>query len=245
MSAAAAAAAAGGGGGNDGMAEVDIIIDKLLTVRGARPGKPVQLAEAEIRMLCLKAKDVFMQQSMLLELEAPIKICGDIHGQYYDLLRLFEYGGFPPDANYLFLGYVANWGGVEWVGECGAAGWKEMDGWTNIPTYGLTHPPSQNTKQGLRGPRKAILGNHLPPPRLQNQVSPPIHPCSSTPHSNRLSSVHPPTHPPIPTYRYPENFFILRGNHECASINRIYGFYDECKRRYNIKLWKVGGWVGE
>lgn len=38
---------------------------------------------------------------------------------------------------------------------------------------------------------------------------------------------------------YPENFFILRGNHECASINRIYGFYDECKRRYNVKLWRT------
>lgn len=39
--------------------------------------------------------------------------------------------------------------------------------------------------------------------------------------------------------KYPENFFMLRGNHECSSINRIYGFYDECKRRYSIKLWKT------
>ena len=38
--------------------------------------------------------------------------------------------------------------------------------------------------------------------------------------------------------KYDENFFILRGNHECGSINRIYGFFDECKKRYNVKLWK-------
>jgi len=38
--------------------------------------------------------------------------------------------------------------------------------------------------------------------------------------------------------KYPDNFFMLRGNHECASITRIYGFYDDCKRRYNIQTWK-------
>ena len=79
---------------------------RLLTalVRGSRPGKTVNLTEAEIRGLCTKSREIFLSQPILLELEAPLKICGDVHGQYYDLLRLFEYGGFPPDANYLFLG---------------------------------------------------------------------------------------------------------------------------------------------
>ncbi|KAK9902662.1 hypothetical protein WJX75_001826 [Coccomyxa subellipsoidea] len=83
---------------------LDDVIDRLLEVRAGRPGKQVQLTEQEIRHLCLTAKEIFMSQPNLLELEAPIKICGDIHGQYSDLLRLFEYGGFPPEANYLFLG---------------------------------------------------------------------------------------------------------------------------------------------
>ena len=50
--------------------------------------------------------------------------------------------------------------------------------------------------------------------------------------------------------KFPENFFLLRGNHECANVTRgtspletqlmiVYGFYDECKRRTNIKTWKT------
>lgn len=144
--------------------DIDNIIEKLLSVRGERPGKQVLLTEDEIRNLCILCRDIFIKQPILLELEAPIKIVGDIHGQYYDLLRLFEYGGFPPEANYLFLGdYVDR-------------GKQSLETICLLMAYKI---------------------------------------------------------------KYPENFFILRGNHECASINRIYGFYDECKRRYNIRLWKT------
>ncbi len=48
-------------------------------VRGNRPGKPVQLQEYEIKYLCTKAREIFINQPILLELEAPIKICGTHH----------------------------------------------------------------------------------------------------------------------------------------------------------------------
>ena len=114
----------------------------------------MQMTENEVRGLCLKSREIFLQQPILLELEAPLKICGDIRGQYTDLLRLFEYGGFPPESNYLFLGDYVDRGKQSLESICLLLAYK---------------------------------------------------------------------------IKYPENFFLLRGNHECASINRIYGFYDECK----------------
>jgi len=143
--------------------QLDEVLRKCLEVKGGKAGKLVQNDDLNLRSLCTIARNVFLEQSPFLELEAPICICGDIHGQYYDLLRLFEYGGFPPTANYLFLGdYVDR-------------GKQSLETITLLLSYKV---------------------------------------------------------------KFPENFFMLRGNHECASITRIYGFYDECKRRYSIKLWK-------
>ncbi|CAE7611013.1 gsp-2 [Symbiodinium pilosum] len=144
--------------------DVDRILGQLLEVRHTRPLKLVQLTEVEISSLCFLSREVFMDQPILLELGCPLKICGDVHGQYSDLLKLFECGGFPPEANYLFLGDYVDRGKQSLETICCLLAYK---------------------------------------------------------------------------VKFPENFFLLRGNHECASINRIYGFYDECKRRYSIRLWKT------
>ena len=64
----------------------------------------VPLTETEIKLLIRKCKAILQQQPTFLELGSPISILGDIHGQYFDLLRLFDYGGYPPSSNYLFLG---------------------------------------------------------------------------------------------------------------------------------------------
>lgn len=73
---AAAPAAGGQGGGSMDGALLDDIIRRLLEVRTARPGKQVQLSESEIRQLCTVSREIFLNQPNLLELEAPIKICG-------------------------------------------------------------------------------------------------------------------------------------------------------------------------
>jgi len=56
--------------------DVDKIIEKLLEVKDKKPGRQVNLTENEIRGLCLKAREIFISQPILIELEAPIKICG-------------------------------------------------------------------------------------------------------------------------------------------------------------------------
>lgn len=64
--------------------DLDSIIDRLLEVRGSRPGKQVQLLETEIRYLCTKSREIFISQPILLELEAPIKVCALAFLSHYE-----------------------------------------------------------------------------------------------------------------------------------------------------------------
>ncbi|KAL1391111.1 serine/threonine-protein phosphatase PP-Z [Phyllosticta capitalensis] len=145
--------------------DIDDMITRLLDAGySAKVTKTVCLKNAEIFAICQAARELFMTQPALLELSPPVKIVGDVHGQYTDLIRMFEMCGFPPSANYLFLGDYVDRG-----------------------------------KQSL----ETIL----------------LLLCYKL--------------------KFPENFFLLRGNHECANVTRVYGFYDECKRRCNVKVWKA------
>ncbi|TVY32190.1 Serine/threonine-protein phosphatase [Lachnellula subtilissima] len=145
--------------------DVDDYIKRLLDAGYAgKSTKGVCLRNAEITSICSRVREIFLEQPPLIELEAPVKIVGDIHGQYSDLIRMFEMCGFPPSANFLFLGDYVDRG-----------------------------------KHSL----ETIL----------------LLMCYKI--------------------KYPENFFLLRGNHECANVTRVYGFYDECKRRCNVKVWKT------
>lgn len=130
---------------NKGM-DIDDLISRLLDAGySGKVAKAICLQNKEIVYICQQAREVFLSQPTLIELNAPVKIVGDIHGQYTDLLRMFEMCGFPPSANFLFLGDYVDRG-----------------------------------KQSL----ETIL----------------LLFCYKI--------------------KYPENFFLLRGNHECANVTK-------------------------
>ena len=62
------------------------------------------LSENEVFLLCEKIKDLYTESDNIERVQTPVTICGDIHGQFHDLMELFEIAGTPPDINYLFLG---------------------------------------------------------------------------------------------------------------------------------------------
>lgn len=123
-----------------------------------------QLSEEDVRRLCEKAREVLQDESNVQPVKCPVTVCGDIHGQFHDLMELFKIGGPNPDTNYLFMGdYVDR-------------------GYFSVETVTL------------------LVALKI---------------------------------------RYPQRITILRGNHESRQITQVYGFYDECLRKYgNANVWK-------
>ncbi|KAK8808621.1 hypothetical protein WA158_008522 [Blastocystis sp. Blastoise] len=62
------------------------------------------LLEKDIEKICSKAKEILIKEQNIQPIQTPITVCGDVHGQFYDVLELFKVGGKCPDVNYLFLG---------------------------------------------------------------------------------------------------------------------------------------------
>ena len=122
------------------------------------------ITEIEVKLLCEKAKELFIEESNVQCIDAPITICGDIHGQFDDLTELFTKGGKCPETNYLFMGDFVD------------------RGFNSVETFLLL---------------------------LALKV------------------------------RYPDRITLIRGNHETRQITQVYGFYDECMRKYgSINVWR-------
>jgi len=62
------------------------------------------LPEQDLKQLCELVKELLLEESNVQPVSAPVTICGDIHGQFYDLLELFRVGGEIPETNYIFMG---------------------------------------------------------------------------------------------------------------------------------------------
>ncbi|RWR93388.1 protein phosphatase 2A [Cinnamomum micranthum f. kanehirae] len=67
------------------------------------------LPEPEVKVLCEEARAILVEEWNVQPVKCPVTVCGDIHGQFHDLVELFRIGGKPPDTNYLFMGdYVGS-----------------------------------------------------------------------------------------------------------------------------------------
>ena len=70
-------------------------------IENLRAGK--LLSELELKQVCEIVKQLLIEESNVQPVSSPVTVCGDIHGQFFDLLELFRCGGEIPSTNYIFM----------------------------------------------------------------------------------------------------------------------------------------------
>jgi len=71
------------------------------------------LPEPDMKMLCDRVRNILLEESNIQPVSSPVTICGDIHGQFWDLLELLRKGGEVPDTSYIFMARMLSCG--HWI----------------------------------------------------------------------------------------------------------------------------------
>ena len=163
------------------------------------------IKETEVKALCSRAREILVEESNVQRISSPVTICGDIHGQFYDLKELFKVGGDVPDTNYLFMGDFVD------------------RGFYSVETFLLLLA----LKVCFFPRRASALWPARRPSGAQTAAD-----CASAALIHVVSRS-------AMQVRYPDRITLIRGNHESRQITQVYGFYDECLRKYgSVNVWR-------
>ncbi|KAJ5811267.1 hypothetical protein N7474_007568 [Penicillium riverlandense] len=195
------------------------------------------LSEPHMKQLCEMVKEYMMEESNIQPVSTPVTVCGDIHGQFYDLLELFRVSGGMPDGTELDAPKTA----------------------PSIITSADLEPPSTITdpkiRKKLRGPSDS---SHVDDDDDDDQETGSNDARSRSPAGSddvRLNrnfvflgdyvdrgyfSLETLTLLLCLKAKYPDRVTLVRGNHESRQITQVYGFYEECFQKYgSASVWKA------
>ncbi|EFX06540.1 tor signaling pathway phosphatase [Grosmannia clavigera kw1407] len=197
------------------------------------------LPEPVMKQLCEMVKEVLMEESNIQPVSTPVTICGDIHGQFYDLLELFRVaGGMPGETDVQApktMTSVITSEDIEPPTEIrnprlrrklkdggGAASTADND---DATATGDGDSHTGNTTEGMSGTsqsadtRFVFLGDFVDRGYFSLETFTLLM-CLKA--------------------RYPDRIVLVRGNHESRQITQVYGFYEECQQKYgNASVWKA------
>jgi len=204
------------------------------------------LPEAVMKQLCEKVKECLMEESNIQPVETPVTICGDIHGQFYDLLELFRIaGGMPGESNVEAPTTVISSDDIEPPTEITDPKLRKK---IRSSDSGIESASGEDDDEEERGrPRTAGQSSRGGSAAGDSAIG--VNEVSGTGNQKFifLGDFVDRGYFSLETFTllmclkamYPEKITLVRGNHESRQITQVYGFYEECQQKYgNASVWK-------